>query len=251
MIPTLTELAFTGRNRAYGAFQIYRRYPRTLLISLVAGLLILFSSVMAPFLYYYVDPVPLVEGDILYDAAYYAMMAPPEEPDLIIPSAARPLPEVNTTPVVTDTVKVNQPNPLPEKRPEEEEKRPADTAQGTGKGNGFGPGSSEESGLATVIDVYPKYPGGDEARLYYIRKNTRYPDAAVKAAVQGVVMVVFIIEMDGSLSNIEVSNGIGSGCDEEAMRIVRGMPRWEPAKRAGRPVRLLVRMPIVFRIPGK
>jgi protein TonB len=64
-------------------------------------------------------------------------------------------------------------------------------------------------------------------------------------------MVVFVVEVDGSVSNVNVVNRIGGGCDEEAIRVAREMPRWEPGKRNGRAVRVMVRMPIVFRIPGK
>ena len=72
-----------------------------------------------------------------------------------------------------------------------------------------------------------------------------------KTGIEGVVMVIFVIEPNGTLSNIEVSKGIGGGCDEEAIRVVKAMPLWEPGRRSGRAVRVLVRMPIVFKIPGK
>jgi protein TonB len=87
--------------------------------------------------------------------------------------------------------------------------------------------------------------------LYYLRKHVKYPEAALKSLVQGVVMVVFVVETDGSISNVDVAQRIGGGCDEEAIRVTREMPRWEPGKRNGRAVRVMVRMPIVFRIPGK
>jgi len=66
-----------------------------------------------------------------------------------------------------------------------------------------------------------------------------------------VVMIVFIIEKDGSISNVKVEKGIGRGCDEEAMRVTTAMPRWDPGKRKGNPVRVMVKMPIVFRLPVK
>ena len=117
--------------------------------------------------------------------------------------------------------------------------------------SGLGIGIGDDTGLATSIDVYPRYPGGDESRLYYLRKQVRYPEQALKALIQGVVMVVFVVEIDGSVSHIDVAKRIGGGCDEEAIRVTREMPRWEPGKRSGRAVRVMVRMPIVFRIPGK
>ena len=84
----------------------------------------------------------------------------------------------------------------------------------------------------------------------FLRNNVHYPDGAYKSGLQGVVMVVFVIETDGSISNIQITKGMGSGCDEEAMRVTKMMPRWEPGRRSGKPVRVMVRMPIVFKIPG-
>ena len=72
----------------------------------------------------------------------------------------------------------------------------------------------------------------------------------MKNGVQGIILLVFIIEPDGSITHVEVKKGIGGGCDEEASRVARTMPRWEPGKRSGRPVRVLVQMPIVFRLPA-
>lgn len=248
---SLTDLAFTGRNKEYGAYELRRKYPRYLAFASACGALALAFAVLFPFFYYYFDPVTLTEGDILYDIEYYSMMPPPEDPNLIVPSIAKPLQEETTVPVVSDTVKPEDVKPI-EIAPEKEEEEVKSDSSGKGNNSsGMGPGSGDNTGLATVIDVYPRYPGGDEARLYYLRKNVRYPEAAIKAGIQGVVMVVFIIEMNGTLTNVEVSKGIGGGCDEEALRVVKGMPRWEPAKRAGRPVRLMIRMPIVFRIPGR
>ncbi|MEI7981980.1 MAG: energy transducer TonB, partial [Bacteroidota bacterium] len=118
-------------------------------------------------------------------------------------------------------------------------------------GSGLGTGTADDTGLATFIDVYPRFPGGDEARLYYLRQHVRYPEVALRGMIQGVVMVMFIIETDGSVSNIDVSKRVGGGCDEEAIRVTKEMPRWEPGKRNGKAVRVMVRMPIVFRMPGR
>jgi periplasmic protein TonB len=250
-VPGLDELAFQGRNKAYGAYDLRKRYPRILAMASVIASVFVALVFVIPFLYYYFDPVLLVEGELFYEAEYYSMMPPPDDPNLLIPSLPKPLPEESAQPVVADSVPPEEVKPIEPTPVKKEEEVKTDTA-GKGDGSqGFGPGTGENTGLATVIDVYPRYPGGDESRLYFLRKNIRYPEAAIKAGVQGVVMVVFIIEMDGSLSNVEVGKGIGGGCDEEALRVVKRMPKWEPAKRGGRAVRLMIRMPIVFRIPGK
>ena len=252
-IPGLDELAFEGRNKAYGAYYLRKRYIRYLMISLVSGIIIVTLVVFISWFYYYFEPIPLIEGDLMYEVEYYSMSPPPDdETNKLVQSFSKPEQEIEQVPVVTDSIIPEKQKPVVEKVIEKPEERNTNTDSAAKPGgSGLGKGIGDDTGLATSIDVYPRYPGGDETRLYYLRKQVRYPDAAIKAVVQGVVMVVFVVEIDGSLSHIEVANRIGGGCDEEAIRVTREMPRWEPGKRNGRAVRVMVRMPIVFRIPGK
>lgn len=250
-IPGLDDLAFEGRNKDYGAYEFRKKYPRYLLISLLSGTFIVLLSVLIPWIYYYFEPVPLIEGDLMFEVEYYSMSPPPDDQmNKLALALSKPAPEEPQIPVVKDSITEKQdPVEEPPEQKQENEKAKIDSSANPG-GSGLGDGKGDDTGLATAIDVYPRYPGGDESRLYYLRKQIRYPDAALKNAIQGVVMVVFIVETDGTLSNIDVTKRIGAGCDEEAMRVTKEMPRWDPGKRNGRAVRVMVRMPIVFRIPG-
>lgn len=80
----------------------------------------------------------------------------------------------------------------------------------------------------------------------FLSQNLRYPSAAQRSNVQGKVFLSFTIETDGSLSNINVIRGIGFGCDEEALRVMKLMPKWKPGKQSGRAVRVKFNLPIVF-----
>jgi len=250
----LNDLAFKGRNKAYGAYFLRKKYPTYLGISFLSGILILMIVVLAPFFYYYFEPLPLEEGDIMYDIEYDGMMAPPDE-DLTRLARAFSIPpkEIEQVPIVVDSLKPEKQVVVKEIADPQEKNDDPDPPDTLAKpaGSGMGSGETDETELATTIDVFPRFPGGDEARLYYLRQHIRYPEKALKNKIQGVVVVVFIIETDGSLSNIDVSNRIGGGCEEEAIRVTREMPKWESGKRNGRNVRVMVRMPIVFRIPGK
>ncbi len=252
-IPELIDLAFEGRNKDYGAYDLRSKYTRYLMISMFSGIFIVLLIIMIPWLFYYFEPIPLIEGDMMYEVEYYNMSAPPDdEMNKLAQAFAKPPPEVQQVPVVKDSIKPEEQNPMeePAVQEQENEKEKVDSSAKPG-GSGLGTGTGDDTGLATAVDVYPRYPGGDETRLYYLRKQIRYPEAALKGVIQGVVMVVFIVETDGSLTHIDVAKRIGGGCDEEAMRVTREMPRWEPGKRNGRVVRVMVRMPIVFRIPGR
>lgn len=252
-LPTLDDLAFEGRNKAYGAFYLRRRYARYLIVSAAFGILFLLVLVGSLWAYYFFEPDQLVEGDPIYMVEYFDLGPIPDNvADELAKAFAKPPPEPETAPVVRDSVppeKVVKPEEKPEQKQESQEVK-TDSAAKPG-GSGLGSGVGEDSGLASSVDVYPRYPGGDEARLSYLRRKVRYPETAIKAQVQGVVMVVFVVETDGSLTNIDVVKKIGGGCDEEAIRVTREMPKWDPGKRNGKPVRVMVRMPIVFRIPGK
>ena len=97
-----------------------------------------------------------------------------------------------------------------------------------------------------VVDQQPQFPGGEDARMQYLINNIEYPQEAQDEGIEGTVYVQFIIEADGSITNVNVLRGIGGGCDEEAREVVENMPNWEPGKKDGEPVRTQFNMPIRF-----
>jgi len=97
-----------------------------------------------------------------------------------------------------------------------------------------------------VVEKQPSYPGGDDARVAFLGQNIKYPEQATKNGVQGKVFVTFVIEADGSISNVKVLRGIGGGCDEEAVRIISIMPKWNPGMKNGKAVRVQFNLPIKF-----
>jgi protein TonB len=111
-------------------------------------------------------------------------------------------------------------------------------------------GDAEEEEIFVFVEDNPDYPGGDEARIKYLRDNIKYPEMAKESGIQGTVYVTFVVEKDGSISNVKVLRGIGGGCDEEAIRVLRNMPNWKPGKQRGRPVRAQFNMPIKFTLAG-
>jgi TonB family protein len=103
-----------------------------------------------------------------------------------------------------------------------------------------------KSGTFIIVQDQPTFMGGDEARIEYIKENLRYPDEAREKGIQGIVFVTFVVEADGSISNVRLLRGIGGGCDEEAVRVIENMPRWIPGKQRGQAVRVQFNMPIRF-----
>ena len=108
-----------------------------------------------------------------------------------------------------------------------------------------------ENGILTMVDEMPQFPGGNVARMNFLRDNIIYPLSARKSGIQGTVYVTFVVEPDGSLTDARVLKGIGGGCDEEVIRIIKLMPKWEPGKQDGIPVRVQFNMPVKFTLTGK
>lgn len=97
-----------------------------------------------------------------------------------------------------------------------------------------------------AIESYPEFPGGQEAFIKFLRKNLRYPGMAVEASIQGKVILGFVIERNGDLSQIRVVRCIGSGCDEEAIRVLSISPQWKPGIQNNQKVRVAYTLPINF-----
>ena len=106
---------------------------------------------------------------------------------------------------------------------------------------------NKEEKVYDIVEVMPQYPGGQDEIFSYLVNNIKYPAAAKDAGVSGRVFVSFIVEKDGKVSSAKILRGIGSGCDEEALRVVNAMPDWEPGKNEnGEPVRVKFNLPIKF-----
>ena len=103
---------------------------------------------------------------------------------------------------------------------------------------------------ADTGDTYepPSFPGGSAAMMQFIAKNLRYPKAAQEAGVQGRVMLQFTVGQDGTLSDIKVLRSVSAEIDAEAVRVVRSMPRWTPAKANGKPISARYMVPVAFRL---
>lgn len=102
--------------------------------------------------------------------------------------------------------------------------------------------------LFVVVENMPEFPGGLVAMQKYIEKNMRYPPQAIKNNITGKVMVEFVIDENGYVTNARIVKGIGYGCDEEALRVVRAMPRWKPGTQKGKNVKVRFLLPLRFDI---
>ena len=99
-----------------------------------------------------------------------------------------------------------------------------------------------------VVEVMPQFPGGQIAMLQYLMKNIKYPEQAMKEGIQGRVAVSFIVEKDGSISDVKPVLSVHPLLNKEAVRVVESMPKWSPGKHNGKPVRVRFNLPVMFKL---
>ncbi|HTN44747.1 MAG TPA: energy transducer TonB [Flavipsychrobacter sp.] len=102
--------------------------------------------------------------------------------------------------------------------------------------------------IFTMIEQMPQFPGGDKALLEYLRTTIRYPKAARKEGREGKVHTKFVVNEDGSISDIVIERSAGKDLDAETLRVISAMPKWIPGKQNGRAVKVYMRLPILFRL---
>jgi len=99
-----------------------------------------------------------------------------------------------------------------------------------------------------VVEQNPEFSGGYEAMQKFLRDKIQYPTLAQESGIQGTVFVQFVVSKTGKISNVKILRGIGGGCDEEAMRVVREMPNWIPGRQNGQAVPVMFQIPVKFQL---
>jgi periplasmic protein TonB len=110
------------------------------------------------------------------------------------------------------------------------------------------PQEEEVDQIFDFVETEPTPVGGMNAFYKYVNDNIKYPAAARRMGIEGKVFLVFVIDTDGKINDVQVVKGIGAGCDEEAIRVVSNAPKWNPGKQRGRPVKVRMRLPITFKL---
>jgi protein TonB len=108
--------------------------------------------------------------------------------------------------------------------------------------------NTNELEVFTIVENMPEFPGGEAAMRKYIGKNIKYPNLARENKVEGTVYIQFVINQNGEISDVKILRGIGAGCDEEALRVIKKMPAWAPGKQRGKPVRVQFTLPVKFKL---
>jgi periplasmic protein TonB len=249
-VESLEEIVFKARNKEYGAYVLRHKYQKYTTIAMIIAIFIIGAIVAYPVIAAYINKSRLiVENKTVETEMLNAPKAeeppppppPPPPPDVVQQQRfVAPIvtsDSVETTMATQDDLS-NKPNT---EAPAEENIEITDT-----KTQVIEQEAPRE--IFTVVEEQPTYPGGDEARIKFLQANMKYPEEAKELGVQGKVFVTFVVEVDGSITDVKVLRGIGSGCDDEAVRVVKSMPRWVPGKQRGVPVRVQFNLPINFKL---
>jgi len=245
------DLVFENRNKEYGAYQIRRNYEKQVVIALLTAVSAIALAVIIPVIISYLSHVNFGKKDKMVEEITLAEPPP-------IDKTAPPPPPVIPPPPVQQTIKFTPPKVVKDEEVEEppptqEETKEVQVSTETHEGDKNAvelppenPVGDDEGKIFTIVEEMPSFPGGEEKMLEYVAKNIKYPPVARENGITGRVYVNFYIDKDGKVQNAKVVRGIGGGCDEEALRVVRSMPQWKPGKQNGRAVNVNYNLPINF-----
>jgi protein TonB len=250
------DIVFEGRNKVYGAYELRKSNRKTTFKALVLGAILFSLAVAAPLI---ISLLPKAEEeDMDRDIKITTVKLPPkkEEVKKNLPPPPPPPPKVDQVKFVKPVVaKAEEVTEEPPKIAEIKDKKiGAETIKGDPDAVlsvapvGTGPSKVVEEVDNQIyntagIEVKPEFPGGMDKFYSYVGKNYRAPE---EEGLKGKVYVTFVVEKDGSLTDIKVLRDIGYGTGKEAIRVLNKCPRWNPGVQNGKPVRVLYSLPITI-----
>jgi len=250
-IMNFNDIVFEKRNKEYGAYVLRKKYNSVLIKSTIITILIVSSIIIIPYIRNIKKPYTMVEssGRKFVSINMENLQPPPEE--IYVPPVAPPPPAPEVTqnivkyvaPVIIDTVTENEFTLPPVEEVKLIEETTSETfsfASGTGGDDLFGEGNGSNTPYDFfVLEVPPKFMGGDiEKFREWLRKRVVYPKEAQEKGIQGKVYLTFIVEQDGTVSNVKVVKGVDKILDDVAKKAIEESPPWTPGLQRGKPVRV-------------
>ena len=264
------DLVFEGRNKAYGAYRLRKSTTKRNILAMVAVVILLIVAFIILTVKNFVDEQRAKVA--MTQVAELTNYKQPEKKAEVKQKKVEVEPE-RVVERVKSSIKFTAPviKKDEEVKPDEELKTQDElmstkTAIGTFdvKGNDDANGEiikakeviaepeppkhEEENKVFDIVEQQPLFPGGPAALMKYLSEHTKYPVVAQENGVQGRVTVQFVVEKDGSISDVHVLRGVDPSLDKEAVRVVKSMPRWTPGKQNGINVRVNYRVPVLFRL---
>ncbi|HQI45675.1 MAG TPA: energy transducer TonB [Bacteroidales bacterium] len=245
----IDEITFEKRNKEYGAYYIRKRYNRYLSRAIFIGIFAVAGATIIPFLIFKEASSVNIEKEV---GAEFANLEAPKTEEAPPPPPPPPPEAVEqkvkfTAPVVTtDTVEETGMLNQDDLNQQSTNTAPVEVEDFVVVEEEVVQVIEQEAPPLTFVELMPTYVGGEEALYAFLGANIKYPTIARENNISGTVIVNFVVERDGSISNVKVIKDIGGGCGEEALRVVKTMPKWNVGKQNGSPVRVFFNLPVKF-----
>lgn len=263
-----TDLVFEGRNQAYGAYKLRKGTTKRNIWSLIIVTLAAVLLFLGLQLQKMVEANKTVENTQAVELSSLEQKkkeAKVEKKEIIKTEPEKVVEKVKssvkfTAPVIKKDSEVKEEDEIKLEEVEKSNKAIGSfTVEGNDEVGGEvlkakdeikapEPPKHEENKIFTVVEQMPMYPGGDAALMQYLISNIHYPAVAAENGVQGRVVVGFVVERDGSITDVNVMRSVDPSLDREAVRVVKNMPRWTPGKQNGSAVRVKYQVPVTFRL---
>jgi periplasmic protein TonB len=250
----IDDLLFETRNKDYGAYQLRKRYNSVVITAILLATFIICSAVILPFV---IKPHSdnVLNGTGSFAQLQMENLEPPPEQIYVPPSAPPPeaikVEEIvkYVPPVVVDSVPRFEKSQLSTDEYINQTINEKVDITGAGSSDNLmsGQDGTETDEPFFLVEVMPSFKGGglDEFREW-VSKRTNYPEAAVINKIRGTVFLTFIVEKDGSVSNVSVIKGVDPLLDDAAVKAITGSPKWTPGLQRGVPVRVRYQIPLNF-----
>lgn len=264
------NLLFRARNKAYGAYHLRVIYPqhikRTLFFLILGTIALVSGFQIAQYYAPKVDYTPAPLSDIPLDLGSKILNPPPkEEPTQDKPAPktdpSTPAPTINQSTITNviplivnhaSNTDINDMQALLDSdraigSSDNEGNATSGISLNTSGNSGTGSGSSEE-GFTVSPEIMPEFIGGEEALIRFLNKKIIYPKYEIEQGIVGTVIVEFVVDKDGSINDAKIIKGVTAGMNQEALRVVKMMPKWKPGIQGGEPVKVLFNVPITFEL---
>jgi periplasmic protein TonB len=247
--PTFDDLVFEFRNKEYGAYQLRKKYSRTLAIATLIGIIFMTTAIIVPYIKaartanFKKRDAKEVIAEMANDIQNQEAPPPPPPPP---PPAEQQTVVKYVAPVVVDSIKPEEQNQLAitDEQVETTVNKEAVEIVETKQEEVQDDATKEE--VFIIVEEMPEFPGGEGALRAFIAKSIEYPVIAQENGIQGKVYVTFVVDKDGGISDAKVVRGVDPSLDKEALRVVNSLPKWKPGKQRGKPVRVSYTVPISF-----
>jgi periplasmic protein TonB len=248
--PSFDDIVFDKRNKEYGAYDLRKKYSRTVMISTIIGIIIISTAVIVP----YIRAKSLAQialrdaNEVIADMANNLQqeeaVAPPPPPPP--PPAEQQVVIKYVAPVVVDSVKPEDHTLMST----DEQVETTVNAEVVEVQEAVQEEVQEEAEqqVFVVVEEMPSFPGGDVELFKFIYDNIQYPEIAKENNIQGKVILRFCVTSKGTVDQVSVTRGIDPSLDEEAIRVIKMLPLFKPGKQGGKPVNVWYSLPISFQL---